>query len=193
MKNLFPGFLAALILLFPAASLRGQSRFWGEGKERNPRELKPPRVEPIPEEIFTPVPTPTPRLLPKVEFAELTPTPTPRPGVSPKSPSRAAVMSMVLPGSGHAYVGEPLKGLLFAGVFGVSVWQSLENFELVNAADGEVESRNETAGSLYGLAALAAYGFGIQDAYNGAKRYNRRHHFQVTFLPRSRLLLQYRF
>ena len=52
-----------------------------------------------------------------------------------------------------------------------------------------------TPGELIGLATLAVYGFGIQDAANGANDYNRRNNLSLTFQinPRSGAQLALRF
>jgi hypothetical protein len=39
---------------------------------------------------------------------------------------------------------------------------------------------------LFALAAIATYGFGIQDAYDGANRYNRRYHLKASLDPQGR-------
>lgn len=166
-------------------------------REKEPRELKPPKVETQKIEQAFPTVTPSPQPMPKVSFPEATPTPTPRPGLRPKNPTKAAVLSLVIPGAGHVYSGETWKGILFAGVFGLTLWQSLDNFRLVEVP-GEPDpiAKDETAGSLYGLAALAAYGFGIQDAYNAALRYNRKNHLVFSpFQPPSLIIARivYRF
>jgi len=125
----------------------------------------------------------TPEAMPNIKFPEqVGPTPTPEPGVLPKDPTAAALFSVIVPGLGHVYSGEPLKGIFFAGAFGLTLWQSLENFKLEDEpGSDERVAKNETAGSLYGLAALAAYGFSVQDAFNSAKRFNRRHYLSVSF------------
>jgi hypothetical protein len=86
-------------------------------------------------------------------------------------------MSAVIPGSGHVYAGEPLKGLFFAGAFGVALWLSIENFQKLG---GQYRTKDATAGQLYGLAAIVAYGFGVQDAYDSAYRYNRLYHLKLS-------------
>jgi hypothetical protein len=52
---------------------------------------------------------------------------------------------------------------------------------LVRDGSGGVVAKNETAGNLFGLGTLAAYGFGIQDSYNTASNYNRQHHLALGF------------
>ncbi len=139
----------------------------------------------------------TPEAMPNIKFPEqVGPTPTPEPGVLPKDPTAAALFSVIVPGLGHVYSGEPLKGIFFAGAFGLTLWQSLENFKLEDEpGSDERVAKNETAGSLYGLAALAAYGFSVQDAFNSAKRFNRRHYLSVSFTvnPQPSATLRYSF
>src|ERR1039458_6609005 len=99
----------------------------------------------------------------------------------PKNPTHAALFSVVLPGSGQVYAGDPLKGLAFATLFGIGLWQTIDNLQLVNDGNGNLVSKNETAGNLFGLGTLAAYGFGIQDAFNTAANYNKQHHLTLGF------------
>lgn len=148
----------------------------------NPK-LAPPVVKPGHDNLSFPVMAPA--TLPNVKFPDrVEPTPTPVPGRVPKDPTAAAIFSALVPGLGHVYGREPLKGIFFAAAFGVSTYLSVDNFRLVKEPNSDERvARNETAGSLYGLAALAAYGFSIQDAYNSARRYNRRQHFGVTLAP----------
>jgi hypothetical protein len=131
------------------------------------------------------LPALAPATLPNIKFPDhVTPTPTPEPGLIPKDPTAAALFSVFLPGLGHAYCKEPLKGVFFAAAFGISLYLSIDNFRLESEPNSDERvARNETAGSLYGLAALAAYGFSVQDAYNSARRYNRRHYLSVSFEP----------
>ncbi|HVZ81258.1 MAG TPA: hypothetical protein VHE12_10770 [bacterium] len=144
-------------------------------------------------EYNTPQPTPTPVMAPQVEAP--TPTPTPLPGLSPKDPTVAALFSVVLPGSGHVYAGDPLKGIAFAALFGVGLWQTLDNLQLVHNGSGDLVAKDETAGNLFGLATLAAYGFGIQDAMNTASDYNKQNHLTVSLglEPYPNAVLAYRF
>ncbi len=133
------------------------------------------------------LPAIAPVLLPNIAFPErVTPSPTPVPGMVPKDPTAAAIFSAFIPGLGHAYCKEPLKGVFFAAAFGISLYLSLDNFRLETVPNSDERvARNETAGSLYGLATLAAYGFSIQDAYNSARRHNRRYHLDVALDPGS--------
>ncbi|HEY5039355.1 MAG TPA: hypothetical protein VIJ93_09815, partial [bacterium] len=98
-------------------------------------------------------------------------------------PTKAALFSVVVPGAGQVYAGDPLKGLVFATLFGVGLWQTIDNFQLVPDQPGSsnLVAKNETAGNLFGLATLAAYGFGIQDAFNTASNYNRKHYLALNF------------
>jgi hypothetical protein len=114
-------------------------------------------------------------------LAEVVDTPTPVPGKNHKNPTTAGLMSAVIPGSGNFYAAQPLRGVLFAGAFGVCLWQSIENFKKI---DGKI--KNSNAGQLFGLGALVAYGFGVQDAYDSSNRYNRRYHLKLAFDPTTR-------
>ncbi len=139
------------------------------------------------------------------------PTATPLPGIKPKDPTTAAIFSTVIPGVGQVYDEDPLRGLIFAGLFGVGLWQTIDNLSLVNGNNGAANGaganpndvshngnavvKNEDAGELIGLATLAVYGFGIQDAANGANNYNHRNNLSLTFevKPRSGAQLALRF
>ena len=72
----------------------------------------------------------TPVVAPMVQIP--TPTPTPLPGLSPKNPTEAALFSVFLPGSGQVYAGDPIKGIVFASLFGIGLWQTLDNLQLVD-------------------------------------------------------------
>jgi hypothetical protein len=127
-----------------------------------------------------------------------TATPTPLPGLGSKDSTTAALFSTVIPGAGQVYDGDPLRGLVFASLFGVGLWQTIYNLQLVNGNNsngGNSVVRNEDAGELIGLGTLAVYGFGIQDAANGANDYNRRNNLALTFQlkPRSGAQLALRF
>ena len=134
------------------------------------------------------------------------PTPTPLPGLKPKDSTTAAIFSTIIPGSGQVYDDDPLRGVVFAALFGVGLWQTIDNLSLVNgnneagnngylSHNGNSVIKNEDAGELIGLATLAVYGFGIQDAANGANNYNRRNNLSLTFQvkPRSGAQLALRF
>jgi hypothetical protein len=154
------------------------------------------------------VATTTPSEIKPVSFP--TPTPTPLPGLKPKDATTAALFSTVIPGAGQCYNGDPFRGLVFATLFGVGLWQTIDNLSLVNGNNGAASGagansdinhngnsvvKNEDAGELFGLATLAVYGFGIQDAANGANDYNRRNNLSLTFQlkPRGGAQLALRF
>jgi hypothetical protein len=124
--------------------------------------------------------TPTPVVAPSLPETDGLPEPVA--GKSPKRPRTAGWMSAVLPGSGHVYAGEPLKGLFFAGAFGLTLWQSVDNLQKLQP---DYREKNATAGQLYGLAAIVTYGFCVQDAFDSARRYNRRYHLKLTWVPRA--------
>ncbi|MGH7740076.1 MAG: hypothetical protein ACREL1_08020, partial [bacterium] len=104
------------------------------------------------------------------------------PGITRKDPTTAALFSVIVPGSGQVYDGDPLKGLAFAAVFGVSLWKTIDSLQLIPDPhnSGDVIAKDEEGGSLFGLLTLAAYGFGIEDALDGASAYNWRHYVSLT-------------
>lgn len=180
MKNLLP-FLFLLSLTCFATFAEAAPKFW---QSNGPTETPTPPLAPIPqvmeEASSEPKVTPSaPVTAPRIDIA--TPTPTPALGVERLDPTLAAVLSAVVPGSGHVYAGDPLKGLAFATVFGLGLWQTIDNLRLVpdpSDPDSTI-SKDETAGNLFGLVTLAAYGFGIQDAFSTAVEHNRRNHLSV--------------
>jgi hypothetical protein len=117
--------------------------------------------------------------------------------MKPKSPTQAAIFSAVIPGSGQVYDEDPLRGLAFAALFGVGLWQTLDNFSLQPESPGGTtyKSKNEDLGNLFGLATLAVYGFGVMDAYNGAVGYNNRNHLSLSLglkpLPNASLAFRF--
>jgi len=184
--------LAICALVSP---LKAAPSFWQPNGTVVPTPVAPPLVEELVEPPQYKIATPTPQMVPKVQFP--TPTPTPLPGLKAKNPTEAALFSVVVPGTGQVYAGDPLKGLAFAAVFGVGLWQTLYNFQLIpdpNNLGGTI-SRNEDLGHLFGLITLAAYGFGIQDAYNTAANYNRKNHLilNLGIVPRPTVNLAYLF
>jgi TM2 domain-containing membrane protein YozV len=174
-------------LLFPSFTFAAPN-FW-KVANATPTPLPPPDIQQSEEPSSVQTSTPTPVAAPKVQIA--TPTPTPLAGIGPKDSTTAALFSVVIPGSGHVYAGDPGKGLVFATLFGLGLWQTIDNLQLVHNSAGDLVAKNETAGNLFGLATLAAYGFGIQDAFNTAADYNKRNHFTFNFgiepLPSARL------
>ena len=181
------------ILLFGfVSSLHAAPNFW-QMDGATPTPPQPPvlqTIEQAPEYLTA---TPTPVVAPSVQVA--LPTPTPQPGLSAKNPTQAALFSVFVPGSGHIYAGDPAKGLVFAALFGVALWQTIDNLQLVSDNAGGLVAKNETAGNLFGLATLAAYGFGIQDAYNTTVNYNKKHYLTLNFgiAPRPNASLAYLF
>jgi len=179
-----------------ASLLQAAPKFWEAKGTVTPTSLEPPQVQSLDEEPAEyKKATPTPVIAPAVEVP--TPTPTPEPGLRPKNPTQAALFSVVIPGSGQVYAEDPVKCIVFAALFGVGLWQTINHFELVPEAPNSTNlvARNETLGNLFGLGTLAAYGFGIQDAYNTASSYNKSHHLTVEFgiTPRLGANLAYRF
>lgn len=175
-------FLGAALLFAWTTSLQATPKFWQPEGTQTPTVPKAPVIESVDDGSEGKAQVPTPVLAPSVSFP--TPTPTPLAGLHPLNPTQAALFSVVIPGSGQVYAGDPLKGLAFAAVFGISLWQAIDNFQLIQDPTSIIPSlisKNETAGDLFGLVALAAYGFGIQDAYSTAANYNRRNHLTFRF------------
>ncbi len=186
-------FLLSMTFLATSA-LQAAPQFWEQHGTITPTMVVPQPVEEM-EPASYKMATPTPEAAPQVQYA--TPTPTPLPGMNPTNPTQAAIFSAVIPGSGHIYAGDPVKGILFAAVFGVSLWQTIDNFTLVPESPGSttLKSKNEDLGHLFGLVTLAAYGFGIQDAYSTAANYNKRNNLTLQFgiTPRPSADLAYSF
>lgn len=187
----FKALLTMAVLVLPAI-LEAAPNFWND-PNATPTPLPAPDIQQSLEPVEVLTATPTPVLAPSVQVP--TATPTPQPGLRPKNPTEAALFSVVIPGSGQVYAGDPLKGLVFATLFGLGLWQTLDNLQLVHDDSGNLVAKNETAGNLFGLATLAAYGFGIQDAYNTAGQYNKRNNLTLNFgiQPRPNASLAFSF
>lgn len=185
--------LLAAVFLSWTSLLYAAPRFWNPAG--TPTPLPVPNVDAVEEPQAFMTMTPTPVNAPAIEFP--TPTPTPLPGLQPKNPTEAALFSVIIPGAGQVYAGEPLKGLVFAALFGVGLWQTLDNLQLVPSSPlaTDLVAKKETAGNLFGLATLAAYGFGIQDAYNTANNYNHEHNLALNLeiTPRPNIRVAYLF
>jgi len=186
--------LSLLVVFGTAPFLHAAPQFWQPHGTITPTVVIPQPVEEQ-EPAEYKIATPTPAEAPTVQYA--TPTPTPLPGLKPKDPTAAAIFSAVVPGSGQVYAGDPVKGIVFAAVFGVGLWQTLDNFALVPQTPGSTTlvSKNEDLGHLFGLVTLAAYGFGIQDAFSTADGYNKRNNLSLRFgiTPRPSADLAYMF
>jgi hypothetical protein len=180
--------LLLLALLGWVAPLQAAPTFFEPRGTQSPTPIPTPPLQEISEPAEYKVATPTPQAAPAVQLP--TPTPTPLPGLHAKNPAEAAILSVVYPGGGQAYAGDPLKGLAFASVFAVGLWQTIDNFQLVNGA-----SRNNDLGHVFALITLADYGFGIQDAYNTADNYNRKNHLtlNIGMSPQPNASLAYSF
>ena len=201
MKYRLPWLVAAWVL---PAILQAAPQFWSV-PNATATPLPAPDIEQSMEPAAVQTATPTPVMAPAVQVAP--PTPTPRPGLNPKNPTQAALFSAVVPGAGEVYAGDPVKGVAFAALFGLGLWQTLDNLQLVPDVSGgipqtftnnqnvSVRAKNETAGNLFGLATLAVYGFGIQDAYNSAATYNKNNYLTLNFGigPHPNASLAYRF
>ncbi|HET9869032.1 MAG TPA: hypothetical protein VFR02_00850 [bacterium] len=173
-------FAGVLVCLAGPSGLWAAPSFWAPKGTLTPTPVAAPPVWVPDEPAQYLTVTPTPVTAPFVGYA--TPTPTPEPGVSHKDPATAAIFSVVVPGAGQVYDGDPLKGLAFAAVFGVSLWQTIDSLQLEPDPNnpGDVIAKDEERGSLFGLITLAAYGFGIEDALDGAVDYNRRHYVSLA-------------
>ena len=171
------------------SNLEAAPSFWNV-ENATPTPIPPPEIPNWGNTTDIVQPTATPVVAPLVQIS--TPTPTPLPGLSPKSPTQAALFSAFVPGSGQFYAGDPIKGIVFASIFGIGLWQTLDNLKLVDALG---DTKNETAGNLFGLATLAVYGFGIQDAYNTAAGYNKNNYltFHLGITPGPNANLAYMF
>lgn len=180
-----------ILLLIPGSALWAAPSFWG-GANGTPTPPAAPFVEQTEESPAALTATPTPVMIKINSVSFPTATPTPLPGMVSKDSTTAALFSTVIPGAGQFYDGDPLRGLAFAALFGVGLWQTIDNLQLV---PGTSNVKNEDAGELIGLGTLAVYGFGIQDAANGANNYNRRNNLALTFQlkPRSGAQLALRF
>jgi hypothetical protein len=179
MKNILLWFL--LLFLWVQLSLvQAEPTFWNPSGTVTPTPVAAPPVLVPSEPVEFQTATPTPVLAPVVQVA--TSTPTAEPGVSHKDPGIAALFSLLVPGAGQVYDTDPLKGVAFAAVFGVSLWQTIDNLQLKPDTDGSGYEipKNEDLGQLFGLFTLVAYGFGLEDAYDGAITYNRQHYVSLS-------------
>jgi hypothetical protein len=173
--------LLILSILFGASFAQASPQFWQPVGTQTPTPPPAPNIEETGQpEVFQ---TATPTAVTAPRITKQDPTPTPEPGLTAKNPTEAAIFSVVVPGAGQVYAGDPLKGLVFATLFGVSVWQTIDKFQLVPDRPGSTNliARDETLGNFFGLAAIASYGFGVLDAYNTAANYNRRHYLTLNF------------
>jgi hypothetical protein len=178
-----------LFMLFLAwgSNLQAAPSFWQSNEIPTPTPLAPPQLDDSGEPVQGLTPTATPVIAPKVQIP--TPTPTHEPGLTAKDPTEAAILSAVIPGAGQIYNGDILRGLTFTTLFGLGLWQTLDNFQLVPDSKGSstTSAKNEDMGNLFGLMTLAVYGFGIQDANNGAIQYNKTHYLTLNFGVRPRV------
>jgi hypothetical protein len=187
--------IGVLSFFMGASSLTAAPSFWNPNGTQTPTPVAAPPIMVPSDPIQFTTATPTAVVVPLVGIA--TPTPTAEPGIHRKDPTTAAIFSLVLPGAGQVYDDDPLKGLAFAAVFGVALWQTIDSLKLVpNPTDpSDVIAKNEEKGSLFGLLTLAAYGFGIEDALDGAADYNRRHFVSLSLglQPMASASLSYHF
>jgi hypothetical protein len=183
-KILITGVLSFFI---GTSALQAAPSFWNPSGTQTPTPVAAPPILVPSDSAQGMTATPTAVVAPVVGI--VTATPTPEPGVHHKDPTAAAVFSLVIPGAGQVYDDDPLKGLAFAAVFGVSLWQAIDNLQLhpdpndhtpANQGGPAELVKNEDLGSLFGLLTLVTYGFGIEDALDGAVDYNRRHFVSLS-------------
>jgi hypothetical protein len=176
------------------STLHAGPQFWtSEQGTPTPPDAPNVNTEKVPSAYLTASPTPV--VAPAIRA--VAPTPTPRPGLKPIDPTAAALMSVVVPGSGEVYAGDPLKGLAVAALFGVGLWQTLDKLSLVPDPNnvGQLMSKDENLGELLGLATLVVYGYQIQDASDTAVRYNKTNYltFNMGISPKPNVRLAYMF
>jgi hypothetical protein len=196
MKKLisFTAFFVLTVFLFSGnlSILHAKPQFW-TSEEGTPTPPEPPDVntQKVPATYLTA--TPTPIVAPAIQ--ENSPTPTPVPGLKPIDPTAAALFSVVIPGSGQVYAGDPLKGLVIAALFGTGLWQTIDNLSLQQGSNGSLQSKNEDVGNLCGLATLVVYGYQIQDASDTAVQYNKKNYltFNLGISPGPNVRFAYMF
>jgi TM2 domain-containing membrane protein YozV len=178
----------ALAIFSVSALAQAAPSFWNV-PNATPTPPEPPVVQEQVEPLEFLTATPTAVMAPMVQIP--TATPTPLAGLKPLNPTQAAIFSLIIPGAGQVYAGDPAKGIAIAALFGVGLWQTLDNFQLI----GNGYDRNDEAGNLFGFATLVVYGFGIQDAFNTATAYNKKNYlaFQLGINPEPNLSLAYKF
>ncbi len=190
--------LIVFLILFSAFSIIGFSsrlhaapQFW-TSEDDTPTPPLAPGVDTssVPSSYLTASPTPV--LAPTIKA--ISPTPTPLPGLKPQDPTAAALFSAVVPGTGQVYAGDPLKGVVIAALFGVGLWQTIDNLSLQNV-NGTIQSKDEDLGNLCGLATLAIYGYQIQDASDISAQYNKKNYltFNLGISPGPNARLAYMF
>jgi hypothetical protein len=196
-------FLLGVLAFFAGVSTpQAAPSFWNPSGTQTPTPVAAPPVMVPSDSNDVLTATPTAVVAPMVGIA--TATPTAEPGATHKDPTAAAIFSLVLPGAGQVYDDDPLKGVAFAAVFGVSLWQAIDNLQLhpdpndhtPPSQGGPAELvKNENLGSLFGLLTLVTYGFGIEDALDGAVDYNRRHYVSLSLglQPMASASLSYHF
>lgn len=212
MKSRFLSVFLVVGLLLPGPSGLFAAQLWTSEMD-TPTPVQPPDTDTwskLPANYQTA--TPTPAVVPNLQIP--TATPTPRPGLKAVDPTAAAIFSAVVPGSGQVYAGDPVKGLVLATLFGLGLWQTIDKLSLVPSTTSTVTQQNnqsgneqfqnqsgtlvtkdETLGSIFGLATLVVYGFEIQDASDTANHYNKVNYltFNLGLSPEPKVQLAYRF
>jgi hypothetical protein len=206
MKLLFLTVLLVLVtftVIGSSSPIQAEHNFW-TSEDESPTPTEVPRIS---SEFLTASPTPV--IVPAIQA--IPPTPTPRPGLKAIDPTAAALFSVVIPGSGQVYAGDPLKGIVIAALFGVGLWQTIDNLSLqptnaglpqtqdLNGTEttttGTLQSKDEDLGNLCGLATLIIYGYQVQDAADTADHYNKKNYltFNLGISPGPNARLAYLF
>src|SRR5665213_426383 len=160
-----------------SSSLHAAPQFW-TSEQDTPTPIPAPSVDTSNVPIAYLTASPTPVIAPRIKA--VSPTPTPRPGLKRENPTAAALLSVEVPGLGQVYAGDPLKGVVIAALFGVGLWQTIDNLSLQSASSGTLSTvKDENLGSVEGLVTLAIYGYQIQDASDMATQYNKKNY--LTF------------
>lgn len=185
--------LVAFIAIGFMSSLHAGPQFWtSEQGTPTPPEAPDVNTSNLPSAYLTASPTPVPAPI----IQAVAPTPTPRPGIGKIDPTAAALFSVIVPGSGEVYAGDPLKGVAVAALFGVGLWQTLDKLSLHSVSGStELVAKDENLGSIFGLATLIVYGFQIQDASDTANAYNKRNYltFNLGISPEPNVRFAYKF
>jgi len=176
-----------------SSSLHAAPQFW-TSEQDTPTPIPAPSVDTSNVPIAYLTASPTPVIAPRIKA--VSPTPTPRPGLKRENPTAAALLSVEVPGLGQVYAGDPLKGVVIAALFGVGLWQTIDNLSLQSASSGTLSTvKDENLGSVEGLVTLAIYGYQIQDASDMATQYNKKNYltFNLGISPRPNARLAYMF
>lgn len=111
-----------------------------------------------------------------------------------RDPQTARTLGTFLPGAGHIYAGEKLRGLGFAGaaligiVGGIALLDARECLFVATdvGCDSNVSTSNRVAGITQIATGVAAWVFGAVDAPRAAQRVNARARQRVSVAPFAR-------